>query len=201
MKSSDLQKLYEEISARAQIVAVSKTHPWPEVAWLYEAGCHDFGENKVQEALLKKEQAPRDVRWHLIGTLQKNKVAKAIDNFALIHSVDSLELAQKIASYQKRVPILLQVNLNHRHGFLPDELRRLFPVLKELHPLQIEGLMTLAPDTDDRAAIRTCFRSLRLLRDELQLKELSMGMTNDYPIALDEGATILRLGSLFFGAR
>lgn len=201
MKSLDPLKLYEKIKGQAKVVAVSKTHPWENVSWLYEAGCRDFGENKVQEALLKQSAAPKDVHWHLIGTLQKNKVSKVIGKFALIHSVDSLELAEKIASYNTPTHILLQVNINHRHGFKPDELRRAFEQLTSLPHLHIDGLMTIAPDTNDTSAIRSCFRTLRQLRDELHLKELSMGMSHDYPIALDEGATLLRIGSLFFGER
>ena len=199
MKSLDPRKLYDEIKDKAKVVAVTKNHTWDEVSWIYDAGCRDFGENKVQEALIKIAQAPSDINWSFIGTLQKNKVSKVVGKFALIQSVDSLELAQKISSMNIPSPILLQVNITHEHGFTPDDLRRDFTALQALPNLSLQGLMTMAPFTSDPAPIRSCFRNLRLLRDEFHLKELSMGMSNDYPIALDEGATILRLGTIFFG--
>lgn len=199
MKYSDPRKLYDALKEKATVVAVTKEHTWEEVSWIYEAGCRDFGENRVQEALTKQSQAPPDVRWHLIGTLQKNKVTKAVHNFALIHSVDSLELAQKISQQEVPARILLQVNIAHQHGFTPEALCNEFAALKALPHLSIEGLMTMAPNTPDPLPIRACFQEVRRLRDELGLKELSMGMSSDYEIALDEGATILRIGTLFFG--
>ena len=197
MKSSDPLNLYNELKTQAKVVAVTKNHPWSEVKWLYDAGCRNFGENKITEALPKIAEAPTDIAWHFIGTLQKNKVSK-IAPFALIHSIDSLELAQKIS---QPTHVLLQVNIAHQHGFTPDQLRKDFEALKALPHLTLDGLMTMAPFTSDPKPIQHTFRTLRLLRDELGLKELSMGMTNDYQIALDEGATILRIGTLFFGDR
>jgi pyridoxal phosphate enzyme (YggS family) len=197
MKSSDLQKLIETIEPQARLVAVTKGHSWDECQPLYREGIRDFGENRLQEALPKMEEAPVDARWHFIGTLQKNKVNKVAGRFALIHSVDSFELAEKIS---KTAPqdILLQVNIRHRHGFTPDELRKSFEALRALPNLSIQGLMTMAPDTEDTAIIRDTFRTLRKLRDELGLKELSMGMSHDWQIALEEGATLLRIGTLLF---
>jgi pyridoxal phosphate enzyme (YggS family) len=194
--------IYEELRKKyphVKIVAVTKNHPWPDCEFLYNAGARDFGENKVQEALEKLSQAPQDAHFHFIGTLQKNKVNKVGRNFTLIHSVDSIELAQKIAAYSPTPqPILLQVNIHHKHGFTPDSLHQVYEMLKQLPSLEIQGLMTMAPDTDDTTLIRSTFKTLRTLGDSLQLKELSMGMSNDYEIAIDEGATIIRLGTLLF---
>lgn len=200
MKSSDPLKLFETIGKQAKLVVVSKGHPWSACIPFYEAGCRDFGESRLQEALPKIQEAPRDIRWHFIGVLQKNKVAKVVQNFALIHSVDSYELAEKISkeSIGRKAHILLQVNIEHRHGFTPSALRESFAALKALPNLAIDGLMTMAPLTDDTASIRRTFRTVRELGLELGLKELSMGMSHDWPLALEEGATILRIGSLFF---
>jgi pyridoxal phosphate enzyme (YggS family) len=197
MKSSDLQKLLETIKPEARLVAVTKGHSWEECLPLYREGIRDFGENRLQEALPKMEEAPLGARWHFIGTLQKNKVSKVAGRFALIHSVDSFELAEKISKTAPQA-ILLQVNIRHKHGFTPDELRKDFEALMALPNLSIQGLMTMAPDTEDTAVIRDTFRTLRKLRDELGLKELSMGMSHDWQIALEEGATLLRIGTLLF---
>lgn len=196
MKSLDLQKLLETIKP-AKLVAVTKGHELSACMPLYEAGIKTFGENRVQDALPKMESAPKDISWHFIGTLQKNKVNKVVGKFDLIHSVDSFDLAEKISKTGPQ-KILLQVNVRHRHGFSPEDLRECFSDLLKLPNLSIEGLMTMAPDTDDKTLIRSTFRELRLLRDELGLKELSMGMSQDWQIALDEGATLLRIGSKLF---
>lgn len=197
MKSSDLQKLIETIRPQAKLVAVTKGHPWEECKFLYDEGIRDFGENRALEALQKIEEAPQDARWHYIGTLQKNKVSKVVGKVDLIHSVDSFELAKKIAMTGAQ-KVLLQVNIRHQHGFKPEELREIYPELTALDNLKIEGLMTMAPNTSDTALIRDTFREVRLLRDELGLKELSMGMSGDWRIALEEGATLLRIGSALF---
>lgn len=198
MKSSDLQKLLETIKPQAKLVAVTKGHPWPECQFLYEAGIRNFGESRIQAALPKMEEAPQDTRWHFIGSLQKNKVNKVVGKFVLIHSVDSFELAEKI-DQTGPANILLQVNIHHQHGFKKDELRDVFHKLKDMKNLNIEGLMTMAPFTDDVELIRDTFRQTRVLRDELGLKELSMGMSHDWKIALEEGATLLRIGTALFG--
>lgn len=199
MKSLDHLKLYETISQQAKLVIVSKTHPWSECVPFYERGARNFGENRLQDALPKIEEAPKDIDWHFIGVLQKNKVAKVVSNFALIQSVDSFELAEKISkSSQTPTRILLQINIQHQHGFRPDDLRDQFLRLQTLPNLSIEGLMTMAPHIDDKKILHSVFKEARLLKEELKLKELSMGMSNDWQIALEEGATILRVGSLFF---
>lgn len=181
------------------VVAVSKGR---EIHDLYDQGCRLFGESRLQEALPKIAEAPKDIAWHLIGTLQKNKVRKALPLFQLIHSVDTPELAVKISECSQELGltthILLQVNTSQeesKHGLTAEEWRAAFDGVKNLPALSIDGLMTIGPRTGDPTA---SFASLRELRDELKLKHLSMGMSNDYPLAIREGATILRIGSALF---
>lgn len=194
-----------------KIVAVTKNHTLDEVLPAFELGCRDFGENRVQEALPKMEDSPADIRWHFIGTLQKNKVIKVVGEFVLIHSVDTLALAEKISEESVdaniTTSILLQVNTSHeasKHGLSPEEWDPLFSALLDLPNLNIEGLMTMAPHTSDEAPIRHTFAALRRFRDHLQhkhsieLPHLSMGMSNDYRIAIEEGATLLRIGHAIF---
>lgn len=187
------------------LIAVSKKRSIREILSLYALGCRDFGESRLQEALFKKPELPQDIRWHFIGPLQKNKVSKVVENFSLIHSVDSLALAQYIQqkSEERGVisSILLQVNISgetSKQGFTPDGCRRAYATLQNLSSLNIQGLMTLAPLTKDHSIIKKTFSGLRQLRDELKLFHLSMGMSQDYKIALEEGATLVRLGSLLF---
>ena len=187
------------------LVAVTKGYPVESVEQAYGAGCRDFGENRVQEGLQKIEQAPKDIRWHMIGTLQKNKVRKAVGKFHMIHSVDSYDLAKKISTggsdLNLTISILLECNTSgevSKHGFSVEDLNNEFENLSKLPNLLIEGLMTMAPLTDDEKIIRSCFSKLRILKEELNLKHLSMGMTADYPIAIEEGATILRIGTAIF---
>lgn len=202
--------------SEVKLVAVTKGFPLEHVLPAYEAGAKIFGENRVQEALSKIEQAPSDLEWHLIGSLQKNKVRKAIGNFSLIHSVDSLELAQKISeiSLEKKLVtrILLQSNTSgerSKHGLQPDEWMDVWSSMLEFEGIDVQGMMTIAPFVDDEKEIRQCFQDLRLLRDQLQkasgsryhLKHLSMGMSHDYRIAIEEGATLLRVGTAIFGSR
>jgi len=198
------------------ICAVSKTYHWKRVSFAYEEGCRVFGENKVHELLEKQQEAPPDVCWHLIGTLQSNKVNKIIGKTTLIHSVDSVKLAKKIAdsSYRlgKKTAILLQVNTSgelSKHGLSIPEWKEQISEIVELEGIEIKGLMTMAPNTQDVTLQRGCFQALRECKDELNslykealhLSELSMGMSNDYPIAIEEGSTIIRVGSALFGKR
>ena len=215
-------KILDEISRTARscgrdpadikLVAVTKTVGWDKILPLYDAGQRDFGENRVSDALEKKVIAPKDCRWHLIGSLQSNKVRKAIGNFVLIHSVDTPELAKKLsdASVEAGVvtSILLQVNISgegSKHGLSAGEWIVKFQDIHHLPGIKIEGLMTMAPMTEDLGTIRSCFRGLRELRDEMKklypttpLKELSMGMSGDFKIAIEEGATLVRIGSALF---
>lgn len=196
-----------------RIVAVTKTHGPEAVEAAVAAGLTIVGENKVQEALAKQDALGKlPVEWHLIGALQRNKVRKAIGRFALIHSVDRLELAAEIA---RRLPdgtrqaVLLEVNGSGeaaKAGCQPEEVPGLLDAMGQLPGLEVRGLMTMAPFTDDVAVQRRTFRALRELRDRMQaaahpLPELSMGMSGDYTVAVEEGATLVRLGTLLFGAR
>ncbi len=187
------------------LITVSKGHSWQEMFPFYNAGSRDFGESKYQEAAEKIAEAPTDIRWHLIGTLQRKKVAKVIGMFSLIHSVDTPELALKLAATAKeqsmQQSILLQVNTSgeeSKHGLSPEAWREEVETLLMQPHLRVEGLMTMAPFTDDEKVIRRCFQRLREFRDELGLKHLSMGMSHDYRIAIEEGATLLRIGSALF---
>lgn len=192
--------------ASITLVAVSKGHPWEQVQPAYAAGCRDFGENRLPEASEKMTHAPTDVRWHFIGTLQKNKVRKAVGSFALIHAVDTLEVAEKISLCSEELglvtKVLLQANTSGeatKHGRTAGEWKRDFERVMALRGIQVEGLMTMAPLVEDQDRIRHCFASLRELRDEMGLQHLSMGMSHDYTIAIQEGATLLRIGTAIFG--
>ncbi len=195
------------------IIAVTKTHPLEAVREAFEAGLTAVGENRVQEAL-GKQDAVTDlaVEWHLIGSLQKNKARQAVNRFALIHSVDRLELAVELdrrAAVGTRQPILLQVNCSaepQKGGVEPGDLPALVDAVLPLERIELRGLMTMAAYTDDESRQRASFRQLRELREAEQrrgrtLPELSMGMSGDYLVAVDEGATMVRLGTLLFGER
>ncbi|MGA8165564.1 MAG: YggS family pyridoxal phosphate-dependent enzyme [Waddliaceae bacterium] len=191
------------------LIAVTKGHSLDDVMPAYEAGCRDFGENRLQEGLGKIAEAPQDLHWHLIGTLQKKKVSKAIGPFALIHSVDTWELAQKISQQSEKrgvvTPVLLQANTSGeeaKHGLSSEGWKLIFDDVKKLPGIVVQGWMTMAPFVDDENLIGRTFSRLRELRDELQpTGHLSMGMTHDYPIAIAEGATLLRIGTAIFGKR
>ena len=196
------------------IVAVTKGFGPDAVAAALAAGVADIGENRVQEALDKMDQvAAPGARWHLIGHLQRNKAKLVPGRFALVHSLDSLELAQELhrraLAADQRVRVLLQINVARepqKSGCAPDEAPGLAREIAALGALQLDGLMTLAPLTDDEDVQRRTFRSLRALRDTIKeeglwLPTLSMGMSADYAIAVAEGATVIRLGTVLFGPR
>jgi PLP dependent protein len=198
---------------QVRIVAVTKTQGPEAVRAALAAGLEDIGENRVQEAMQKQDAlADLTLRWHLIGTLQRNKARHAAGRFALIHSVDRIDLA---AELERRVPagkrqaILVQVNCSNesqKGGVMPDALPRLLDEIRGLERLELRGLMTMSALTDDPAEQRRAFRLLRELRDAAErsghlLPELSMGMSGDYPIAVEEGATMIRLGTVLFGER
>lgn len=192
------------------LVAVTKGHPWEEIKPLYDEGCRHFAESRLQEAETKLPQAPTDIHWHFIGSLQKNKVRKVIDSFYLIHSVDTVELAQRISSCSEEEGIVTTIFLESntsgegsKHGLTPQEWLRQFDKIKQLPGIKIKGLMTMAPLVEEEQIVRTCFSHLRQLRDALQQKdpnitELSMGMSRDYLLAIQEGATHLRIGTALF---
>lgn len=227
--AANLAAVRQRIDAAAQragrdsnevtLVAVSKTHPIEAIAAAYAAGQRDFGENRVEELWPKVEQAKAlgmtDIRWHLIGTIQSRKSGDAIGPFALIHSVDRLKLANRLnrdaAAAGTVMDILLEVNVSgeeSKHGFTPDELLAAVPELVALPALRVRGLMTMAPFVENAEETRPVFRRLRQLREEVTTAhpgvvwhELSMGMTNDFEVAVEEGATYVRVGSAIFGAR
>ncbi|HXW96802.1 MAG TPA: YggS family pyridoxal phosphate-dependent enzyme [Gemmatimonadales bacterium] len=196
-----------------EIVAVTKSHPPEAVRAAVAVGLTSVGENRVQEAMAKQEQLPDvTVDWHLIGTLQRNKARQAIHRFALIHSVDNVELAAELnrrAAADRRQAILVQVNCSEepqKGGVSPDALPALLDAVAAFERLELRGLMTMAALTADPAVQRAAFRCLRELRDRaeqrgLKLPELSMGMSGDYLVAVEEGATMVRLGTLLFGER
>ncbi|MEO8090225.1 MAG: YggS family pyridoxal phosphate-dependent enzyme [Gemmatimonadales bacterium] len=196
-----------------RIVGVTKTHGPEAVQAAVAAGLHDVGENRVQEALQKQEAlAGLAVEWHLIGTLQRNKARNAVGRFALIHSVDRLELAAEVdrrSAEGSRQRVLVQVNCSaesQKGGVSPESLPELLDQLQTLNRLDVQGLMTMSALTDDQAEQRRSFRLLRELREAAErsghrLPELSMGMSGDYAIAVEEGATMIRLGTVLFGAR
>lgn len=197
-----------------ELVAVSKTHPAEKVEAAVEAGQILFGESRVQEARAKIPLLPSRLRWHFIGHLQKNKIRHALPLFELFHGIDSLALAQdmhRIADEEGMQPrILLEVNVAgeaSKHGFSPVALRRDLEALLSLGRLTIEGLMTIPPLAPEAESARPHFVALRELRDALEtefnvgLPHLSMGMSGDYPIAIEEGATLVRVGTAIFGER
>jgi PLP dependent protein len=196
-----------------RIVAVTKTHGPEAVRAALAAGLREVGENRVQEALQKQEALPGvSVEWHLVGTLQRNKAKYATGRFALIHSVDRVDLAAELdrrAAAGSRQPILVQVNCSaepQKGGVAPEFLPGLLDEIRLLERIEVQGLMTMSALTDDRAEQRRAFRLLRELRDRSEgsghrLPELSMGMSGDYPVAVEEGATMIRLGTVLFGDR
>lgn len=196
------------------LLAVSKTHAAEKVQAAAEAGQILFGESRVQEARSKIPLLPSRLRWHFIGHLQKNKIRHALPLFELFHGIDSLALAedmQRIADEAGIQPrVLLEVNVAgeaSKHGFSPEALRRDLEAVLSLGRLTIEGLMTIPPLSPEAEASRRYFVALRELRDEvesefnLKLPQLSMGMSGDYPVAIEEGATLVRVGTAIFGDR
>jgi len=199
------------------VVAVSKTHPPEAIRDGYAAGLRIFGENRVQEAEEKiRSLADLGAEWHLVGHLQTNKVKKVLPLFRLIHSVDSprlIEALESEAEYRnQRVSILLQVNLSGettKFGAACEDLESLLVALRNAPHLQCRGLMTLPPFVEDPEEVRPFFRRLRQLGERYRVDlvgsgsqvELSMGMTHDFPIAIEEGATIVRIGTAIFGSR
>jgi PLP dependent protein len=197
-----------------ELVAVTKTHPAEKVREAIEAGQTLFGESRVQEARAKIPELPSNVRWHFVGHLQKNKIRHALPLFELFHGVDSLALAQEMDRIGEeeglRPRVLLEVNVageGSKFGFSPKNLRAEMESLLGLPRLSILGLMAIPPLAEQAEASRKYFAELRELRDRLQtefrvdLAQLSMGMTHDFPIAVGEGATLVRVGTAIFGER
>ena len=197
-----------------ELVAVTKKQDAEKIRAAEEAGQQLFGESRVQEARAKIPLLPSRLRWHFIGTLQKNKIRHALPLFELFHGIDSLALAedlQRVADEEGMNPrVLLQVNVAgeaSKHGFTPEDLRRDLETLLSLGRLTIEGLMTIPPLAPEAEASRRYFAALRELRDALEaecavtLPQLSMGMSGDFAVAIEEGATLVRVGTAIFGKR
>jgi len=210
------------------LVAVSKTHPVSLIQQAADAGITDLGENRAEEAVPKIEtltaQGYPTLRWHMIGHVQSRKAKLIVPHFVLVHSVDSVKLAHKLSQladeHGTRLEVLLQMNVSgesSKEGIAARDWQHdaatratVFDTVRQIHAmpaLHLRGLMTIAPFTDDESVVRPVFASLRALRDALSqeigvaLPELSMGMTDDYPIAIEEGATLVRIGRAIFGAR
>lgn len=198
------------------LIAVSKTKPVSMLTEAYACGCRDFGENKVQELTSKFEVMPKDIRWHMIGHLQTNKVKYIVDKVCLIHSVDSLKLAQEISAQavkkQVNVSILIEVNMageETKFGVKPQETEALIREISLLPGISIKGLMTIAPYVEDAEDNRQYFKQLKQLAvdisykniDNVNMSILSMGMTGDYVTAVEEGVSCVRVGTGIFGER
>lgn len=210
MEVSDFLDLEKKYSCK--IIAVSKLQSKEKIISLARLGFQNFGENYIQEALEKQEQLSRlNLQWHLIGPIQKNKTRKILGKFSLIHSIDSIEIAERINSQisenserSQKQDVLLQVNLANeatKHGFHEQNLENALAKLTLMSRLNVIGLMTMPPLENMAEMNRQYFTKLRSLRDKLALKELSMGTSHDYQVALDEGATMIRLGTVLFGER
>lgn len=197
-----------------KLVAVSKTKPVEMILEAYNLGLRDFGENKAQELKTKVAELPKDINWHFIGHLQTNKVKEVVQVAELIHSVDSIKIAGEInkraRAIEKVQNILIEVNTSDedtKFGLSSiEQVKEIALFCTEASNLNLCGLMTMAPFTDNKKILRNCFIKLREMKENLNyngfnLKELSMGMTNDYEIAIEEGATIVRIGTALFGKR
>ncbi len=194
--------------ASVTLVAVSKGHPPEAIRAGYEAGLRHFGENRIQEAVPRIEQAVAagvEAAWHLVGHLQSNKAKAASGAFDVIHSVDSARLLARLdAAAPAPRDVLLQVNIAaepQKQGVAPDQLRELVEAAREGRNLRLRGLMTIAPIASDAEDVRPVFRALRELAERHELPELSMGMTDDFEVAIEEGATLVRVGRAIFGER
>jgi pyridoxal phosphate enzyme (YggS family) len=205
-------------NAGAMLVAVSKTKPETSIMVLYQKGQRDFGENRVQELISKYEKLPKDIRWHMIGKLQRNKVKYIVPFVSLIHSVDSLDLLEEInkqgAKINRNLDCLLQFHIareSTKAGFSPEDLdgwsTTTFAAFKHV---RILGVMGMATFTEEKGIVRSEFQKLRMIfetlktgifKEKSEFKEISMGMSEDYEIALEEGSTMVRIGTLLFGER
>lgn len=210
-----IKSIKTELPENVSLVAVSKTKSNIEILEAYQAGQRVFGENKVQEMTQKWSELPKDIEWHMIGHVQRNKVKYMAPYVSLIHGVDSLKLLKEINKQAKKeervISCLLQMHIAEeetKFGFDEDELKSLIDsgVLKELAHIQIQGLMGMATFTENAKQIRKEFKTLKRMYDTLKkaltsITELSMGMSGDYPIAIEEGSTMIRIGSSIFGTR
>lgn len=215
----NLNTIQSQLPASCRLIAVTKTHTIPIIQATYDSGHRLFGENKVQELVPKYEALPKNIEWHLIGHLQSNKVKYISAFISLIHSVDSFKLLEEINKQGKKldriIPCLLQIHIateETKFGFSESEVQKVLqlPELKAFEHIQIEGLMGMATLTGDEGQIRKEFKRLKSFFEKLKttplpanvkMKELSMGMSGDFQIAVEEGSTMVRVGSAIFGQR
>ena len=208
MKDNLNEILKDLENTNTKLIAVSKTHPVDKIKEIYDEGIKDFGENKVQELLSKIDKLPSDIRWHMIGHLQTNKVKYIIDKVYLIHSVDSVKLANIIDKEAKKkninVNILLEINIANeesKYGFITNEIDNSIKEISTLENINIKGFMTVAPFTNSPEENRKYFKQMKELLNKYNYEILSMGMSNDYKIAIEEGSTYVRIGTKIFGER
>jgi len=205
---TNIEKIKKEIGD-ISLVCVSKTKSDEEILEAYNCGIKDFGENYVQELIVKMDSLPKDIKWHMIGHLQTNKVKDIVKrNIFLIESVDSIKLANVINSEaiknNKIINILIEVkmsNIDTRSGCSTSELKNLICEIKKLSNLNLMGLMVVGPNSDKEDEIRSCFEKMKKLKDKYNLEVLSMGMSNDYKLAIESGSTMIRIGTKIFGER
>ena len=215
----NIQKACEKVNRSVDevtLISVSKTKPLSMLQEAYDCGAREYGENKVQEMTEKEGQLPKDIHWHMIGHLQTNKVKYIVGRVSLIHSVDSLHLAQEIEKQAAKldviVPILIEVNIaeeESKFGIHKEETISLVREVATLPHIRIQGLMTIAPYVENPEDNRACFRGIKQLSvdiareniDNVSMDCLSMGMTGDYEVAIEEGATMVRVGTGIFGER
>ena len=225
MIEKNFQKIIKEVNdaetssvygQKVTLVAVSKTHPASDILKVYNEGQRDFGENKPQELAMKYELLPKDIRWHMIGHLQTNKVKYIIDKVCMIHSVDSLRLAEAInkeaVKHGITMPVLIEVNIGReesKSGIDPEGLEELLYSISGMANIQVCGLMCIPPVSEEEEDSRKYFAALRNLSidikdrniDNIQMNVLSMGMSSDFKTAISEGSTIVRVGTSIFGMR
>jgi len=219
--AENLVRLHKEIPSEVKIIAVSKTMPVSAIQEAYDTGHRDFGENKVQEMTDKQGRLPQDINWHMIGHLQSRKARQVCDHFSWFGALDRMKIAERLSSYcleiQRNLPVLLECNVSgetSKFGWPAwdeitwDHLVSEFSILVKLPGIQVKGLMTMAPYLENPESTRPYFSRLRKLREYLSQNipdvdwaELSMGMSADYPIAIEEGATIVRIGTALLGSR
>ncbi|MDR0332901.1 MAG: YggS family pyridoxal phosphate-dependent enzyme [Dysgonamonadaceae bacterium] len=214
-----INALRESVPDEVKIIAVSKFHTAETVMEAYNAGQRVFGESRVQEVVAKQAELPNDIEWHFVGSLQRNKVKQIAPFVSLVHSLENerlmLEIERQAAANNRKIPCLLQIHIAEeetKSGFSPDECREFLAegTWRDCKHVQIVGVMGMATFTDEKRKIREEFRLLKSFFDEikakyfandLSFKEISMGMSDDYPIAIEEGSTMIRVGTLIFGER
>ena len=217
--AEQISRLHQELPERVSLLAISKYHPIEALQEAYDAGQRMFGENHIQEMAAKAAALPKDIEWHFTGHVQTNKIKYMAPFVSLIHAVDSFRLLREInkhaAKHERRIDCLLQIHIAQeetKYGLTVDECRQLLAnePWRELQHIRITGLMAMGSNTDDLEQVRKEFRQIKQLFDELKRTyfaddssfcQLSEGMTDDYPIAIEEGSTIVRIGSLIFGER